>query len=115
MEADDLKGLPFHHAYRVMGDIFVPVMGLMLLFLVWIYYHRSTSDLAGLNALSVVLLAVVVGLAYFKLRRVLVQLEAQLKDQLKEKQLAAIWVCVYLMPSLGYLACMAALSFGHQH
>ena len=115
MEADDLKGSPFHHAYRVMGDIFVPVMGLMLLFLVWIYYRRSTPDLAGLGALSVALPAVVVGLSYFKLRRVLVQLEAQLKDQLKEKQLAAIWVCVYSMPFFGYSACMAALIFGHQH
>jgi len=115
MKADDLKGLPFHHSYRVIGDIFVPVMGLMLLFLVWIHYHRSTSDLAGLNALSVALPAVVVGLWYFKLRRVLVQLEAQFKDQLKERQLAAIWAGVWVMPFLGYLACMAALSFGHQH
>jgi len=87
----------------------------MLLFLVWINYHRSTADLAGLGALSVALPAVVVGLSYFKLRRVLIQLEAQFKVQLKEKQLAAIWTCAYLMPILGYSACIAALSFGHQH
>jgi hypothetical protein len=114
MESHDLKGLPFHHSYRVMGDIFVPVMGLMLLSMVCIYYHRSTSDLAALNALSVVIPAVVAGASYFKLRRVLVQLEAQFKDQLKEQQLAAIWVGVCLMPFLGYVACIAALSFGHQ-
>jgi uncharacterized membrane protein YciS (DUF1049 family) len=115
MEADDLKGLPFHNSYRVMGQIFVPVMGLMLLSIVWIHYRRSTSDLAALNAFSVALPAVVVGLAYFKLRSVLVQIEAQFKDQLKEKQLAVIWNCVYVMPVLGYLACIAALTFAHQH
>ena len=103
MDADDLKGYPFHHFYRAIGDIFVPVMGLILLSIVWIYYHRFTSDLAGLNALSVALPAVAVGVSYFKLRRSLVQFEAQFKDQLKEKQLAAIWVCVCLMPVFGFL------------
>lgn len=107
---EDVKGLPFHHAYRVFGAIFVPLMGGMLLLLVWIYYRRSTSDFAGLNAISVALPAAAVGLAYFKARRVLLQLEAQLK----EAQLAAIWACLNTITFLGYLVCMAAVSFGHQ-
>jgi hypothetical protein len=94
-----------------MGNIFVPAMGVMLLAALAMAYSRSSDDLAGLGFLAAASGVVVVGLCYFKFRRVLNQLDGQIKDA----TLATLCHCANSMAAFGYLACLMALLFGRHH
>jgi energy-converting hydrogenase Eha subunit E len=102
VEPNEIKGLPYRQ-YRGLGDTIVPLFGAML----GIVYHRSTSHDAGLDVLAIGALAAAVGVAYFRVRRVLTRLNGRVED----KELSTIWVSVIFMAMSGFLACISALGF----
>jgi hypothetical protein len=106
MEPNDLKGLPFHHSYRVLGTIFVPMMLLMLLAIIGIDYRRSSAGLARLDLFAVAIQAVAAGVSYLRMRRVLMGLEVRLKEQ----TLSALWLYAFTTAIAGLGACITALA-----
>lgn len=109
MGTPNVSRSPVHQPYRALGTVGVPLLGIMLLIIVWIDYHRSTYELAGLDALVVALSAVVIGISYFSTRRVLSRLE----DRLDRTMLSVLWRSADSMAIFGYAACTAALGFSH--
>ena len=107
MAHEQTKNLPYYGFYRAAGNIFVPFMGVAVLTMLAMQYSRSTSDLAGVGFFAVAGGVFVVGLAYFQFRRVLSQLDGQIKDA----TLSKLCHCANSMAAFGYSACLMALIF----
>jgi hypothetical protein len=100
----DMKSLPYYHSYRVMGTMFVPSFAIILLSILGIDYHKSKVDRLG--ALAVAGNGLAVGIAFFKLRGILVRFTEQ---QIDRKTLGEIWAGVTLMACLALVACISAV------
>lgn len=102
------KHLPFSGFHRAFGNIFVPLMGGLLLATLALKYSRSSQDnLATSAALSIALGALVVAVSYVKFRRAL----ERLKGTVSEDNLAILNSCANAMVIFGYGACATAMVF----
>ena len=105
------KKLPFSGFHRMWGNIFVPLMGGILLTTLALKYSRSSQgNLATSAALSIAMGALVVAVSYVKLRRAL----ERVKGSISEDNLAILNGCANTMVIFGYGACTTAMVFlGH--
>ena len=102
------KNLPFSGFHRMVGNLFIPLMGCFLIATLALKYSRSSQDnLVTLLALSVAVSVLTVSIAYVKFRRVL----GRAQDSISENNLAALTGTANTMVIVGYLACMTAMIF----
>ncbi len=93
--------------YKYLGNISVPTIGIALLTIVGLQFWRSAGGgLELLELASITLGIAVVGLAYYKQRRALNQLDGTIDD----KTLSGLCQAANSMAVFGYLICVMALT-----
>ena len=107
MELTQTKRVTDFH--KATGNIFVPVIGTILLLIVALQYSRSTEGLSRLALVGITSGVAVIGLSYYKIRRGLNQLDGKISDT----TLSGLYLNSYLMACSGYLICSMALALVH--
>jgi uncharacterized membrane protein YidH (DUF202 family) len=97
------------HVHKAAGNIFVPVIGIILLLIVALQYSRSTEGLSRLALAAITTGVAVIGLSYYKIRRGLNQLDGRISDT----TLSSLYLASYLMAMFGYLICIMATLVHH--
>jgi hypothetical protein len=93
--------------YRISGNIGVPILGVMALMMVALQFWRATDGFQRFALVPVGLGIVVIGLSYYRVRRVLGQLDGEIDGV----ALARLLVASNSMAMFGYGICI--LSLGH--
>ena len=109
MPLPPLKDLPFSGAYKMLGNIFVPIMGAMALATLAAQFWRGRTD--GLSVASIASGIAVIGVSYYAFRRAIGRLAAAID----EKSLSNLLVAANSMAFFGYLTCITAVVFGRDH
>lgn len=105
---EKVKNLPFSGFHRMCGNIFVPLMGGLLIATLALQYSRSSrDDLATLTVLSVAAAVLAIAVSYLKFRRAL----ERIKGSICEENLATLTRTANTMVIFGYSACMTAMVF----
>jgi hypothetical protein len=97
------------HFNKAAGNIFVPLMGIILLLIVALQYSRSTEGVSRLALAAITTGVAAIGLSYYQIRRGLNQLDGKISDT----TLSGLYLNSYLMASSGYLICSMALALVH--
>jgi len=97
--------------YRRIGNISVPVLGVMLLVIFSALYARSTSDFKLIFFLACSSEIIMIGVSYLLFRRVVRKLEDRVDDLLLSK----LCRCANSMASCGYAACVMTFIFASHH
>ncbi|MGO9084081.1 MAG: hypothetical protein ACLQBK_02555 [Candidatus Sulfotelmatobacter sp.] len=103
MQLPPLKDLPFSGAYKMLGNICVPIMGAMALTAVAVeFWHGRVDSLASAALTSGI---AVIGVSYYTFRRAI----SRLGVTVGEKPLSRLLVAALMMAVFGYLTCINAL------
>ena len=97
------------HLHKGVGNIFVPLMGIILLLIVALQYSRSTEGVSRLALAAITTGVAVIGFSYYLIRRGLNQLDGKISDT----TLSGLYLNSYLMACSGYLICSMALALVH--
>jgi hypothetical protein len=112
MELTQMKPGPPIGFYKILGNIGVPLLGGISLFIVALQCWRAADGFQCFLLAPVGLGIGVIGLSYYKHRRALSQLEGKIDDSV----LAGLYVTGTGMAFFGYLICEMALVFSvHRH
>jgi hypothetical protein len=93
--------------YRILGNIAVPILGIIALMIVALQLWRTADGFQRFALVPVGLGIAVIGLAYYRIRRVLGQLDGEIDGV----ALAGLLVFSNAMAISGYVICI--LSLGH--
>jgi hypothetical protein len=104
----ELRSLPYSGMYRALGNIFVPIVGAMLLFVIGLQFSRGSDVLTLASITGGVML---IGFSYYSFRRVL----NRLGGKIDEGALSKLLVAANLMAIFAYLICIFALDLGSHH
>ena len=107
MELTQTKRVTDFH--KATGNIFVPVIGTILLLIVALQYSRSTEGLSRLALVGITSGVAVIGLSYFKIRRGLNQLDGKISDT----TLSGLYLASYMMAMSAFLICIMATLVHH--
>jgi hypothetical protein len=97
--------------YRILGNIGVPILGIILLLIVALKFNRAPAGLDRLDVGAMAIFVLLIGLAYFNQRRQLNRLAGKIDDRV----LSGLCNTANSMATGGYLICIFALSLGHHH
>jgi hypothetical protein len=112
MELTQMKPGPPIGFYRILGNLGVPLLGSISLFIVALQCWRATDGFQRFLLAPVGLGIAVIGLSYYHNRRGLKQLEGKVDD----KVLSGLYQTGNSMAFFGYLVCEMALIFSvHRH
>ena len=103
----ETKNLPYSGMHRMFGNIFVPLMGLMVLTVVSLRYRRNPDELSALATLAVGCAIVGIAGSYVAFRRVL----GRLDPPIPEASRSSLTMLANNMVILAYLGCMFAMVF----
>jgi hypothetical protein len=103
MQLPLLKDFPFSGAYKMLGNICVPIMGAMALTAVAVEFWHGRVD--GLASAALTGGIAVIGVSYYTFRRAISQLDVTIS----EKPLSQLLVAALMMAFFGYLTCINAL------
>jgi len=107
MELTQTKRVTDFH--KATGNIFVPVIGTILLLIVALQYSRSTEGLSRLALVGITSGVAVIGLSYYKIRGGLNQLDGKISD----RPLSGLYLASNMMAIFGYLICIMATLVHH--
>lgn len=93
------------HVHKAAGNIFVPVMGIILLLIVALQYLRSTEEVSRLTLAAITSGVAVIGFSYYKIRQGL----SQLNEKISDRTLSGLYLASNMMAMFGYLICIMAL------
>jgi hypothetical protein len=97
------------HLHKSAGNIFVPLMGIILLLIIALQYSRSTEGVSRLALAAITTGVAAIGLSYYQIRLGLNQLDGKISDT----TLSGLYLKSYLMACFAYLICSVALGLVH--
>jgi hypothetical protein len=105
MEETEIKNLRWSGLQKRSGDIAVPSMGIMALFLVVLRFLRTNDDVVRMGLGSIALCVVGIATIYYKLTRDI----GRLRGKIDEKSLYAFYGSAAGSAQIAYLICVMAL------
>jgi hypothetical protein len=102
---------PYLGSYKTFGSIGVAGVGAMLLIIVAIQFTGSTLAIDRLDLGVIAFGIAVIGLAYYKQRGALSQVEGKIDDSL----VLRLCMTADAMACFGYLICIFAVGLAHHH